>query len=166
MTLYPDGSGHLSVGRSQSSWYRRSDNAVIFFILTICNAQHLVKAVANEATESNRSGGQKSWIGGNLALKIHISQFAHAFCPMLIINLKPSHVIRLGCIFCSRSFSTMPRNVEIKARLPNPVKSSEIARELSGTEGKIYRHVACTHAQILRACFTFRWPFGPGRHIL
>ena len=41
----------------------------------------------------------------------------------------------------------MPRNVEIKARLPNPVKSSEVARELSGTEGKIYRHVAYTHAQ-------------------
>ena len=67
---------------------------------------------------------------------------------MLLINLKYSHVIRLGCIFCLWSFSAMPRNVEIKARLPNPVKSSEVARELSGTEGKSYRWVACTHAQI------------------
>lgn len=31
----------------------------------------------------------------------------------------------------------MPRNVEIKARLPNPTKSSEVAKNLSSREGSL-----------------------------
>ena len=43
-----------------------------------------------------------------------------------ISTLELTHVI----------FRAMPRNVEIKARLQNPTKSSEVAKDLSGKDGK------------------------------
>lgn len=77
-------------------------------------------------------------------------------------------MIRFSGSFCARSYSAMPRNVEIKAKLPNPTKASEVARELSGIDGTFCSHVACTHAQIdvTRVLSFFRRFVGSGRHVL
>jgi len=55
---------------------------------------------------------------------------------VMSIKSRFAHVVKPGCHFLLRSFSAMPRNIEIKAKLPNPTESSEVAKTLSGKEGK------------------------------
>jgi len=55
---------------------------------------------------------------------------------VMSIKSRFAHVVKPGCHFLLRRFSAMPRNVEIKAKLPNPTESSEVAKTLSGKEGK------------------------------
>ena len=74
----------------------------------------------------------------NAAQKLKISRYSKILRmrAIMIIKSRFAHVVKSGCHFLLQRFSAMPRNVEIKAKLPNPTESSEVAKTLSGKEGK------------------------------